>query len=82
MGLCWVPGVLGTGSLRTRSNSTTAEDSRSCRQYEHMLPHLDLLEWGPHSENMCIQLHPSNIDPWPNRAPDCPEDRGHTDSTL
>ena len=41
-----------------------------------MLPHLDLLEWGPHSENMCIQLHPSNIDPWPNRAPDCPEDRG------
>ena len=56
-------GSLGTGNLCSRSNNTTGEDSRSSRQYEHMLLHLDLIEWGPHSE-LSIQHRPSNNDPW------------------
>ncbi len=46
-------GSLGTGRLRTRSNSTTGEDSRSSRQSEHILSHLDLLDEDHTSENMC-----------------------------
>jgi hypothetical protein len=37
-------GSLGSGSLGTRSNNATGEDNRSCREYERMFSHLDLLD--------------------------------------
>ena len=38
-------GTLGTRSLGTRSNAT-GEDNRRCREYEHMVSHLNLLDEG------------------------------------
>jgi hypothetical protein len=60
---------LAAGTLGTRSYNTTAEDSRSCHQHEHMLSHLDLLDCS----EMSIQLRPSYIDPSHGRPPAFPK---------
>ena len=38
-------GTLGTGRLGTRSNAP-GEDNCRCREYEHMVSHLNLLDEG------------------------------------
>ena len=42
--------LLGAGTLGTRSlgigSNATGEDNRSCREYEHMVSHLNLLDEG------------------------------------